>query len=546
MMTIQRLKRWVKENKTILLILTGVIFLCYVNTLDNRFVSDDFPGIAENPNLGKFSYVFRHPLRFLRPFFYFVIHSLFGKIPAPFRMLNILFHLGNSILLFTITRHILNKRTATISSILFAVHPLMTESVTWITGGIYSQHTFFFFLSFAFYLKADNKKSNYPLSLLFFGLTLISSIKAFTTGLIFPFYEFTQKKLRKNLNKYLPHLLGTAAFALYFGAQIGDRIGKLQTKFYQQGGSYFRPFVQVPTALARYLELLFWPRDLSLYQKGFPNYWLAVIITAVYLGLLIYIYQKNKRIFFFFSLFLVALLPFLTPFRIAWHVAERYCYLASVGIIVPFAFVIDNLLTRGGKCISRLGTVFLILAVCGLIARTIIRNNDWQNRNTLWPATAKVAPENPKLHNNLGDVYAQKGNLQKAASEFELATKLLPGYADAYHNWGNVLRRQGKTEQAIEKYQQAISHNPQLWQSHSILAEIYFNQENFEKAKNHFSRSVNIYPKNIETWFNLAITYSNLNQHEKAINIIENLSAQDPGNEKIKTLRERIYQQYEN
>ncbi len=58
--------------------------------------------------------------------------------------------------------------------------------------------------------------------------------------------------------------------------------------------------------------------------------------------------------------------------------------------------------------------------------RTIVRNFDWRTPDSLYIATGRTAPSDPKTHNNLGDVYARRGDLQRAAYEFKLATEINP------------------------------------------------------------------------------------------------------------------------
>ena len=100
------------------------------------------------------------------------------------------------------------------------------------------------------------------------------------------------------------------------------------------------------------------------------------------------------------------------------------------------------------------------LHLFALSVRTITRNADWKNQDTLWLATAKTSPSSPQNHNNLGDYYGRQGDLEKAAEEFKTAIKLKPNYGDAYHNLANIYHQMGEDDLAIENYRKALSFNP--------------------------------------------------------------------------------------
>jgi len=136
----------------------------------------------------------------------------------------------------------------------------------------------------------------------------------------------------------------------------------------------------------------------------------------------------------------------------------------------------------------------LVVIIASLSARTIVRNQDWKNEDTLWVATAKVAPSGQQIHNNLGDVYARQGDLNKAAEEFQKAIGINPNYADAYHNLGNTYQAMGQLEAAVENYKKALSINPNLWQSYQNMAAIYFNAEQFDLALENIKKALEINP----------------------------------------------------
>lgn len=292
------------------------------------------------------------------------------------------------------------------------------------------------------------------------------------------------------------------------------------------------PFIQIPIAITSYLELIFWPKNLTIYHSemtfNLVQYFIRLTFFIIFLGIIAYSYKRNRQAFFWLCFFFITLLPTLTPFGISWIVAERYVYLGSLGIFVVVALIFRRL---GMIPKLRLGIniiFFLILSL--LLLRTIMRNNDWKNEDNLWIATAKTSPSSPVTHNNLGDVYSRHGDLEKAIEEFKKAIAINPRYADAYHNLATTYLSMNNLEEATENYQRAISLNQNLWQSYQNLAAIYFKQRKYNLAKEILIAAMNIVSNQPNLHANLGLVYYRLDDKEKAKKEFEEALSLDPGN----------------
>lgn len=490
-------RNWFRKNQKILALLTFLVFTVYFNSLSNDFVSDDIPAIVKNENLGNLSFVISQPLQFIRLFLYFITYKTIGLQPAFFRLINIFFHLGAVFAIYTIFNLIYTPLLAILTASIFAVHPILTESITWISGGGHAQYSFFFLLSFLLYILFLSQKNRQLLlaSLLIFILALISSEKAVVLPAILTLFVFTFDNLKKHSKNLLSFWVVGAIFGLIFLSGLGQRVTELQTQFYQEPTTH-NPLIQIPIAVTSYLKLIFLPKDLTLYhsEMSFTNtqYFLHLTVFIIFLALVVYGYKKNRHVFFWLCFFLISLLPTLTPFGVSWIVAERYVYLGSIGIFVVMAMFIQkvSVMVKNEKA----SYAILAILILALGARTIIRNRDWQNQDTLWLAATRTSPSSPQNHNNLGDLYGRRGDFEKAVEEFKRAIELKPGYADAYHNLGNTYQQMGKVDEAIENFEKAISFNPNLWQSYQNLAAIYFEQENWEKAEEYLQKAIEINP----------------------------------------------------
>jgi len=494
------------SNWKIFALLALLIFVVYFNSLGNDFVSDDISSIVNFSAFGSVSsflystFPFFSPIHFFR---YFI--SFLGKIPFPYHLISILFHLGSTYLLFRILIKMQFKTTVSFfACLLFAVHPLMTEAVAWISGIPYSQSAFFLLLSFLTYLiykETGISKKIYLISLSSFLLALLTSEKTIVFPLILFLYELTNQKNLQSLKssfKYLfPYFAISGLWAVYLLGLMGTRISTLQTVHYQKPETY-NPLIQIPVAITSYLELIFWPKNLTLYHSEMSfsqvEYFLRLGVFIFFLGLTIWFFKKDRRIFFWLSFFLISLLPTLTPFGISWIVAERYVYLGTIGIIVPIVVLIEYI----GRKVSEPKIAYVILTILLLIlgTRTILRNDDWKNQDTLWLSTAKTSPSSAQNHNNLGDYYGRQGNFEKAVEEFQTAIKLQPNYGDAYHNLGNTYQQVQKYDLALASYQKALEFNPNLWQSLVNIGIIYYKNGDKQKAQEEFQKALKIDPQN--------------------------------------------------
>lgn len=532
-------KTWLKKNGKLLGFLTLLVFIAYANSLGNEFVSDDISGISSNQNLGNFNHVLSQPFSFIRPLLYFTVYRITGLNPFFYRIINVIFHMGTVWLVYALTSLIARPPLAILTAGIFAVHPLQSEAVTWISGGVHSQYSFFLLLSFLIYILFLFKKDRKFLlvSILSFILSLLSSEKAIVLPLLLLLFIVSFENLSKNWKSLTPFLAIGFLFGLIYLGGVGQRARILQTQFYQEPGIE-NPLFQIPIAITSYLELVFWPKNLTLYHSemifGQLEYFLRLGVFVLFLTTIAYFFKKDRRIFFWLSFFLVSLLPMLTPFRISWIVAERYVYLGSLGIFVLLATVIQKIGEFSKN--QKVSYTFIAIILLGLSGRTIIRNVDWKNQDNLWLAAAKTSPSSPQNHNNLGDMYGRHGDYQKAIEEFKKATELRPGYADAHHNLANTYKQTGEVNEAIKNYQKAIEFNPNLWQSYQNLAGIYFEQEEFDQARESLETAIKINPQNAELYTSLGILYKKMGQSEEAKKALQTAITIDPRNLKAKQL----------
>jgi len=493
--------------------------IVYFFGLFGQFVSDDVVAIQQNAKLTDLNWIFRQPLYFLRDIFYAIIVTIVGKTPFFFRLLNLVFHIGSVVLIFKVLKKLANPYIAFFSALLFSVHPIAIEGVTWISGGPYAQYTFFFLLSFLYYLKTGLK--NYYLSIAFFILCLLSSEKSFVLAGVYLVYEFTynNKNFKKTYKLALPFLGLGIFWTIYYGLKLNTRFDVLKYQYYQYNSSV-SPFVSMPLALTKYFELLIFPKDLTLYHTKFNLTSVArVFQTFVFLAYTLSLFWaliKKKYIYLFWaSFFIISLLPFILPIGVAWVVAERYIYVGSIAFFVLISFFIYYFLNKYKDYQKIIFGLFILLIVI-LGVRTSYRNYSWTNQDRLWLKTVEASPNSPKAWNNVGDTYGKMGDTKKSIKAFKNAVKLNPKFADAYHNLGNAYMSDKQIDKAIENYNKALSINQNIWQSDYNLALIYLDKKDYEKSNLYFENTLKLIGPNIDIYIYLGNNYKELGQLDKA------------------------------
>ena len=521
------------KNKLPILLLIGLVIFCYINSLGNNFVSDD-RGILINAPSWDLSSVFSRPYTFIRPLLYLITYKVAGFSPVFFRLPNILFHMGAVLLIYVIIKNLANGRVALLSSSLFAVHPLMVESITWISGGVYVQYSFFFLLSFFFYLRSRKSKKNYIFSLLAYTCALISSEKAITLALTFFVYEFCFGDLKKHWIKASPYFILSSIWVMLHFLRFAERVSYFEDQALDL--TPYNPFFQVPIAITSYIQLLIWPSDLTIYHSEMIFSQVEYAIRVVgFLGFLVFVgycLWRNRFLFFWFCFFVIALLPTINPFVLGWIVAERYVYIAIIGIMVPIAYVVEKSFSFPKIKVATMSFFVIVIALFSI--RTIVRNIDWATEDNLWLAAAKTSPSSAQNHNNLGDYYGRHGDYANSILEFKRAITLKQNYADAYHNLGNAYRDSGQTDLGIQSYEKAYSFNPKLWQSYQNIAAIYYMQGKYKDAQTYLQKGLTANPNNTNLLVVLSLVYVKSGERDKAREVLLNALSIDPNSKLIK------------
>ncbi|MBU1125476.1 MAG: tetratricopeptide repeat protein [Candidatus Omnitrophica bacterium] len=483
------------SQKAICLVLAVLCFLVYSNSFHNQFISDDIPGILNNPAI-------RQPLKFL---FYpdTVLSSLNYLIgqdnPFVYHLTNTLLHAASTILVFLFLKSLFLLEAAFLGAAVFAVHPVHVEAVAWISGRPYPILAIVLLGVYLFFRKAleDTFKVRYYVASLL--LFLYFSVKQFTLAPYIPVFLIVadvsfSKDWRCHWKWWIPFISIAAVRLLLAYFSIVQRI---QSVAQDTGGGFANPLFNMAYSFFAHAGLLLFPAKLTLYHEpAIISQWalnLELVGLGVCLVLLPFLFRKARRLFFALVLLIIFLAPTYSPVQISWLVAERYLYVPVLSLGMLWAYGYERLakkLSAKKKILVMIG----IFVIASYSVRTVSRNEDWKTPGRFWRQTVEVSPVSPRAHNNMGDVYSREGNSAGAEFSFKRAIELKPDYAEAYHNLANIYQHQSRFIEAAQMYKNAISFKPGLFESQYNLGLIYLAQQELDLAMEQFNKSLQLRP----------------------------------------------------
>ena len=534
-----------------ILILLLISFAVYFNALFGDFVYDDNTQILDNPwirdmrniptILSSSVWSFHPDLiisNYYRPLMHIVYmlnYHLFGLNPWGFHLVNILFHCGVSVLVLLVIRELLPDEGVSksspylsppfIAAMLFAVHPIHTEAVTWIAGLPDVAFSFFYLLSFYLYIRSRSLLSGgYLLSIVCFAFAAFFKEPALTLPVILFAHDYVLREERPRfpdyVKRYIPYLvIGVGYLALrilVLGAFAPQRrYGTLSV--YEYAINVFPLFVQ-------YLEKLLVPLNLNAYYVFHPiaslfelKGALSLMATVAFVVLLPIAFKKNRVAFLCLLLVTVPLLPALyIPVMGDNTFTDRYLYLPSVGYVLLLAIFLSWAKVKLPSA-TRAVTIVCIIVFGLYAAGTINRNSVWKNNINLWSDTVKKSPDSAMAHSELGLVYASQGQWDRAIAEYQTALWLKPDYVKAYNNLGIAYASQGEWDKAITEYQIALLLKPDYAKAHNNLGFAYTSKGLFDMAIEHYQIALRLKPDYAEIHHNLGIAYTSKGLFDMAI-----------------------------
>ncbi len=536
----------------VLFFLSVLVSLIYSNTFSSSFHFDDEDSIVENPWIKKLSNVLDFSGSRYVGFLSFALNYHFGQLDVfGYHLVNLLIHITNGFLVYTLVRLVFRTPLmrpassasmepsawsmaqppagmAFITALLFVVHPLQTQAVTYIVQRFTSLATLFYLLSIVCYLKwrlaGPEQRSRYG----WYAGALLSTVLAMKTKEIsftLPFMIlwvegiFFWPLTRQQWGGLIPFLLTLPIIPLSSWATVGEAEGGFARETTDIGRLDYL-FTQF-RVIVTYLRLLVFPIHQNL-DYDYPIYhsllnasvFLSMLFLAFLFGLAIYLlfHLRHRLVAFGLLWFLVTLSVESSIIPIRDVIFEHRLYLPSVGLMLAASAVVGGLHRwRTGVGIG-VAVVVILFSVA-----TYQRNRVWNDEISLWADVVQKSPNKARGYINLGAVYREQNRLQEAIQAYKTALTLKPDIADTHYNLGIAYGKLGQVDEAIQAYKTALTLKPDIVDAHYNLGLIYYKQGRLSEAIMALEKAVQIQPDFALAHNILGNAYQMLNRLEESI-----------------------------
>lgn len=484
----------VKKEYLVFVFFAILIFAFYGNTLRNGFIHDDIAQIVDNEYVHSLKYLpkvltgcpWEHEFTGCKGLIYYrplqnLSYLLTYQISSAawfFHLINLVYFLLAVSLVFIFVKTISESSVvASLSALIFLIHPINSEAVNWIAAAPEILYAIFVLLAVIFYFRyrQSGLEKNLYLTFLFFFLGLLSKEPAVFLPIIvlfidWAFYDIKIKEIfsEKELKKYL---IFAGLFFIYFlmRESVLGNFGGLLT-----GGKYYGAFTLSErvfaffTLFTQYLKMMFWPNPLLFFypfekssnflsSQFFASFFITIIF---FLALYLFLKIKNRVIvlsLIWFFVFISPAVMFLN--KVGENIfSERYIFASTIGFSLIVSYFL-NYLWQKNKFFKI--TIFLVMISVTVLSWQIVnsRNKDWKDNETIYTLTLSQNPKAGPIRYNLAAEYHKNGNLELAEKEYNELIEKNPGWVEiykAYNNLGEIYRVKKEIDKAIEYYQKSI------------------------------------------------------------------------------------------
>jgi len=579
----------IKTPSSLLIIFIPIVFVIYSNTIKSPFVLDDIFHILQNQHirldkftLNEFKEIFNCSSGKNRPvsMISFALNYYFSKYDVTrYHLTNIIIHIICGYLLFSLIKITLaisdrqsenqilpdKKEISTkagsseagfrpfmipfFAALIWLVHPVQTNSVTYVIQRMNSMAAMFYLLSLLLFIKgrlvwrqtasglktgADAKKKSGAAAGSFWYYTGCAAAGAMSLGCketsaVLPFfiilYEwfFFQDMSLGCLKKTVTWV--AALFFVILLILAAWHYGAYIQSFIRAGYKAldFTPSQRLLTefrVVVYYISLLVFPHPSRLnLDYDFPvsssifhppaTFICTVVIAGLFFTALAA--AKKERIISFCILWFLGNLVMESSFIPLDIIFEHRLYLPSMFFMLLPVILAEKIFQTGRFRVFALSVLIVILSCW-----TYQRNRVWRSYETIWRDCVKKSPGKDRPHNNLGLVLSAKGRLAEAAGQYLKALQINPDNHTAHFNLGTIFAKQRKFKKAAEHYMKALQIKPNYQAAHNNLGNALLMQNRLTEAKKHYLEVLRINPKNYKAYYNLGNLFFRQNRFKEA------------------------------
>ena len=537
----------------VLLLFGIVVFGIYYRTFESPFIFDDVIKIRENPDIRLTQLSFKEIAKAgfksskTRPvaFISFALNYYFNQYdPTGWHIVNICIHIFVGFFLFLFIRTTLKipslkNRFAHPDLIAFGaafvwlVHPVQTQSVTYIVQRMNSMAALLYLVSFWLYVRGRLVENGSRKWLWFIGATLawLVSLGCKQITLTLPFlvllYEWyffqdLSKDWLKHSLKWTLAVLGLLILIglIYTNFSPLEKISRMRDFANNEFTLSERALTQL-RVVVYYISLLLYPHPSRLnLDHDFPlstslfnpfTTFLSAITIVGLIALGLYLAKKHRLISFciFWYLGNLVIESSVIPLAIIF---EHRLYLPSMFVFLPVVILFHRYVKP---------TWLPVVIACAVAATfsywTYERNKIWQDDLLIWVDCNKKSPHKARPYFSMGQILTQRGQYDEALANYLKALEINPNYSDAQYNLGILYEKEDQTDKAIERYRRAIQIDPGFVKAYNNLGVILLKQDKTDEAIEYFRKALTIDPNLASAHINLGLALSKKDQPNAAV-----------------------------
>jgi tetratricopeptide (TPR) repeat protein len=464
---------------------------------------------------------------------FWVEYQLWKLHPLGYHLVNVLLHAANALLLYLVLRK-LDVPAAAVTAAMFALHPVHVESVAWVTERKNVLSALLFLCAMLAYLRFRPFESERPRKWAWYGAALALFVLAL---------------LSKTVTCTLPGVLliilwwkrgrvtwrdvGLVAPMLAIGLVAGLMTARMETSHVGALGeewslSFAGRIVLAARVAIFYVVKDLWPHPLIFFyprwqiDPSLATQWLyPAAVATVVLALFVLRNRIGRAPFVAAAIYLVTLFPAMGFFNVYpmrySYVADHFQYLASIPVLAAVVAGVALVLRRIRPTPAAVAVPLVVIVLSTLGVLTYRQSRVYAGLETLWTDTIQNNPRAWAAWNNLGFVFAERGDYDGAIRHYEQALALKTDHADAVLNIAMAREAQGRFFDAEESYHKALRMRPKYAAALVNLSTLHGKRGNLILAESYARQALEASPQSIPARLNLAMAVAGQGRASEAV-----------------------------
>ena len=499
--------------------------------------------------------------------------GLDGYDVRGYHLINLLLHAATAALLWWLVACATGRLdVALVGGLLFALHPLGTEPVNYISSRSEGQASFFYMLGLALFVRGSSRSQRGWIAASWaaaaLGLLSKSTVITLPVVVLIHDYLFVARRQSDAFRQRLLRVHGPYWLISLIYVWLITANQFLTRSLQRPVRDKWSQFLIQSEAFSYYLKLLLWPTDLNVEHQFFARTtieWMtagAILLVATFLWGLYQLYRRgHDQAFFLATWGTLAVLPVVVvPLNVL--VNERRIYLTCAAFCIGFALVLRSEWMRRRRLgPTDVGVIFAAIVALAYAGLTYERNGVWLNEFSLWRDSVAKAPLMPRSNLYLGNAYKEvairtkdkkvaEENWKLAAASYEEVRKVASNreHTDlalrALNNLGSVRFMLQDFDAAEKAYREAYRRNPYYADALVNIGNIDLvrgrrlrrdgqpmekSVESWRKGVEHYSKALKLAPNHYAAFGMMGLTFYEMGQYAEALKAYKRAITINPG-----------------